>query len=306
MKTVAQKNVQGMALAALGFSLYSIGDVFVKLASSDYQPYQIGFYINLFFLPLVLAFSSKTGGLMNALRTKHLKLHLLRAACGLTTFTMMTNGFHKLGMATSYTLIFAAPFIATIMSIFVMGEKIRIYRWCAIAAGFTGVLVVLRPGFIPMEPAAIGIVFAAFAYAASTMIIRKIGEHEPLLCFSLFGSMAHLTLFGGYMVYKGQMHLPAMDHAWYFAGTAFFHVFANFAVSRAFASAETSVIAPFHYVQLIWGIFFGYVVFNHIIDIWTAIGGVIIVGSGIYMIHREHVRHREMTHGVVASGNAVE
>lgn len=306
MMNVAQKNIRAMMLAAVGFSLYSIGDVFVKAMADTYQPYQIGFFINVFFLPLVLCFSSKLGGLMNALRTKNLKLHMLRALCGVTTFTMMTNGFHKLGMATSYTLIFAAPFIATIMSIFVMGEKIRIYRWCAIVVGFTGVLVVLRPGFVPLEPAALGIVLAAFAYAAGTMVIRKVGEHEPLLCFSIFGSMTQLVLFGGYMALTDNFIMPPVQHILFFAGTAFFHVFASFAVSRAFSSGETSVVAPFHYVQLIWGIFFGYVVFNHVIDIWTAVGGAIIVGSGIYMIHRERVRHRELTHGVVASGGAVE
>jgi len=304
--TIAQKNVRAMMLAAVGFSLYSFGDVFVKAQADNYEPYQIGFYINLFFLPLVLSFSSKLGGLGNALRTKNLKLHILRACCGLVTFYMMTHGFHVLGMATSYTLIFAAPFIATIMSIFVMGEKIRIYRWCAIAAGFTGVLVVLRPGFIPLEPAALGIVLAAFAYATGTMVIRKVGDKEPLLCFSMFGSMAQLIVFGGYMLYKGEMHLPALNHLWFFGATAFIHMFANFAVSRAFGSGEISVVAPFHYVQLLWGVIFGYFIFHNVIDMWTAIGGAIIVGSGIYMIHREHVRHREMTHGVVASGSAVE
>lgn len=306
MNSIAQKNVRAMALAALGFSLFSIGDVFVKMAREFYEPPTIGFFINIFFFPLLLVFSSKVGGLKNALRTKHLKLHLLRALLGMATFSMMANGFHKLGMATAYTLMFAAPFIATIMSIFVMNEKIHIYRWSAIVVGFTGVLVVLRPGFIPLEPAAIGIILAAFAYAASSMIVRKIGEHEPLLCFSIFGSMAHLTLFGSYLAFTGKLHLPPLEHLWYFAATAGFHVFASFAVSRAFSSGETSVVAPFQYTQLVWGVSFGYIVFNHMIDIWTAIGGAIIVGSGIYMIHRERVRHREMTHGVVASGGALE
>lgn len=294
-----------MVLAAAGFSLYSIGDLFIKFAAEHYEPPQVGFFINIFFLPIILALSSKIGGLMPTLRTKKLHLHLMRAACGLCSFYMMTQGFHVLGMATSYTLIFAAPFIATILSIFFLGEKIRIYRWCAIAAGFTGVLVVLRPGLIPLEPAALGIILGAFAYATGTIIIRKIGENEPLLAFSLFGAISQLLVFGTWMFVKGYSFVPQIEHLWFFAVTAIFHVFGNFAVSRAFTTGETSTIAPFHYVQLLWGVMFGYFVFNNIIDIWTAIGGAIIVSSGIYMIHREHVRHREMTTGVIASGDAI-
>lgn len=304
--TVAQKNVRAMALAALGFSLYSIGDVFIKFGAEIYRPEQVGLFINIVLIPLLIAFSGKTGGLKNTLASRKKHMHVFRALLGFGTFYSMTTGFVVLGMAASYTLIFAAPFIATILSIFFLGEKIRIYRWCAIAAGFTGVLVVLRPGLIPLEPAAIGILAGAFCFACSTVIIRKIGENEPLLAFSLYGSLTHTVLFAAMILYNGLDFLPAGEHMWYFAGTAIFHVFAGFAVSKAFSSGETSTVAPFHYVQLIWGIALGYLVFGQGIDLWTAVGGAIIVASGIYMIHREHVRKRELTHGVVASGSALE
>lgn len=305
--TAAQKNVRAMGLAAFGFSLYSIGDVFLKLASdAHYNPIQIGFWVNLFWVPLLLTFAHKVGGLKNTLRSKKIHMHLARAGLGMVSFYFMTTGFSVLGMATSYTLIFVAPFIATILSIFFLGEKIRIYRWCAIAVGFSGVLVVLRPGMIPLEPAALGILFGAVCYAASTIIIRKIGEDEPLLAFSLFGVIANLTVFGIIMAFKGMSFVPGAGHVWYFAATAIFHVFANFMVSRAFSSGETSTVAPFHYIQLLWGILFGLTIFHNVIDLWTAAGGLIIVASGIYMIHREHVRSREMTHGVVAAGTALE
>lgn len=305
--TAAQKNVRAMALAVFGFSLYSIGDIFLKFsADTGYNPVQIGFWVNLCWVPLLMATAHKVGGLTNTLKSKKIHMHLMRAVLGMVSFYFMTSGFAKLGMATSYTLIFVAPFIATILSIFFLGEKIRIYRWAAIAVGFTGVLVVLRPGMIPLEPAALGILAGAVCYAASTIIIRKIGEDEPLLAFSLFGVIANLAVFGLIMAVEDMSFLPATEHMWFFAATACFHVFANFSVSKAFASGETSTVAPFHYVQLLWGIVFGLLVFHQGIDVWTAAGGFIIVASGIYMIHREHVRSREMTHGVVAAGTALE
>lgn len=303
---MAKKNVRAMFLALIGFSCYAIGDVFVKKAVDLYRPEQIGLWANFFWLPLILAFSSKVGGILPTLRSRKIPLHLLRAALGMISFYFMTTGFRELGMATSYTLIFIAPFIATILAVIFFGEQIRIYRWIAIAAGFTGVLVVLRPGLIPLELAALGILFAAICYAVSTIIIRKIGENEPLLAFSLYGVLTNLSLFGGYVLFTGEQLFPDMDNLWMFPLIALFHVFGNFAVSTAFKSGETSSVAPFHYVQLVWGVIFGYTLFGQGIDLWTALGGAIIVGSGIYMIHREHVRQRELTHGVVASGTALE
>lgn len=295
----------GMALSAMGFSLYSIGDLFIKSAAQYYPPEKVAFFINLFFLPLLLIMSSKVGGLKATLQTKHLKLHILRALFGMVVFFSMTTGFVKLGMAMSYTLIFSGPFIVSILSIFFLGEKIGPHRWASIAAGFIGVLVVLRPGMVPLEPAAIAIVIAAFCYAGSTVIVRKIGAGEPLLAFSLFSCLISSIVFGGMMLYKGEMSLPAMEHLWFFAATALFHVFANFSVSRAFQTTETSVAAPFHYVQLLWGLAFGYLLFDQGIDIWTGVGAAIIVGSGIYMIHRERVRNRHVTTGVVAHGGSI-
>lgn len=306
MSTAVNKNVRAMALAALGFSFYSIGDVFVKKAAAIYQPEQVGLWANIFWLPLILSLSSRVGGLLPTLRSKKIHLHLLRALLGMVSFYFMTTGFNVLGMATSYTLIFIAPFIATLLAVAFLGEKIRIYRCMAIAAGFTGVLIVLRPGLIPLEFASLGILFGALCYATSTIIIRKIGEAEPLLAFSLYNVLFFIVVFGAYITWTGEAFLPAMSDLWLFPLIALFHVFGNFSVSTAFKSGETSTVAPFHYVQLVWGILFGYTLFGQGIDVWTALGGAIIVCSGIYMIHREHVRHRELTHGVVASGTALE
>lgn len=302
------KAMFGMILSAFGFSLYSIGDVFVKLAAADYPPEKIAFFINMFFFPLLLLMSKKVGGLKATLQTKHLKLHLVRSVLGMCVFFAMTIGFKELGMAMSYTLIFSGPFIVAIMSIFFLGEKIGIYRWSAISVGFIGVLIVLRPGMIPLEPAAMAIIVAAFCYAGSTVIIRKIGEGEPLLAFSLFGQIVSTTFFGAMITYKGEWSLPSEPvHYLYFAGTAVFHVFANFAVSRAFQTVDTSVAAPFQYIQLLWGLAFGYFLFGTSgMDLWTGVGAGIIVASGIYMIHREHVRKREISMGVVAHGGTLD
>jgi len=296
-----------MLLSAIGFSLYSCGDFFVKMASEhNYPPEVCAFYLNLFFLPIILVLSNRIGGLMNTLKTKHLKLHMARALLGMCVFFAMTNGFHKLGMALSYTLIFCGPFLVSILSIFFLGEKIGVYRWASIAVGFAGVMIVLRPGLIPMEPAALAILGAAVCYAISTVIIRRIGEGEPLMAFSFYGVTTSMILFGAMALYKGTMVMPPVHHLVFFMATACFSVLGNFCTSRAFMTVDSSIAAPFQYVQLLWGLLFGFIFFHKTIDLWTGIGSAIIVASGVYMIYREHVRHSHVSTGVVAQGGSLE
>jgi drug/metabolite transporter (DMT)-like permease len=66
--------------------------------------------------------------------------------------------------------------------------------------------------------------------------------------------------------------------------------------------AETALVAPFHYVQLLWGTLFGIVIFSTVPDVWTALGASLIVMSGLFLIYREHVRHRDITAVVTVHG----
>lgn len=294
---------KGMMLAAGGFSLFAIGDAMIKLlADNNFTPPQIAFYLQLMFLPMLLLLSPWLGGVHAALKTKKLWLHILRALCGVATFFVMITGFHKLGLALSYTLIFAGPFFAALLSILVLKEKVGIYRWASIIGGFIGVLVVLRPGFVALEPAALAILFGAFLYAISTITARHIGKDEPLLAFSLFGSIVSLTVYGTLTFWQGDVRIP-IGHEWgLLLAIAVFHVGGGLMTARAFSATETALVAPFHYVQLLWGTIFGVALFSTVPDLWTGLGAMIIVSSGIYLIYREHVKRRDLIKGVTAHG----
>jgi drug/metabolite transporter (DMT)-like permease len=249
-----------------------------------------------------LLLSPWIGGIKAALRTKNLGLHLLRAACGMLIFYLMITGFKKLGMAMSYTLIFAGPFFATLLSIVLLKEKVGKFRWFSLVGGFAGILVVLRPSLEQLDPAALGILFAAFLFALTAIIMRKIGEDEPLLAFSLFGSVLAMQVYGVATFWDGQARIPTASEWGMFALIGLFHVGGSLMTARAFSMTETALVAPFHYVQLLWGTLFGVVIFSTVPDVWTALGASLIVMSGLFLIYREHVRHREITSGITAHG----
>lgn len=303
MLSLRPKDKKGIVFALIGFSLFSAGDLLIKiLADAGFEPPEIAFFLQMFFLPLLLLLSPWIGGLRAALRTDKLWLHVLRALCGVFIFFMMINGFRRLGLAMSYTLIFAGPFFAALLSVLVLRERVGKYRWLSMVGGFLGVLVVLRPGFERPDPAALGILVAALLFAVATITARKIGEEEPLLAFSLFGSVISLQVYGVFTFWDGVANIPQGSQWGLFALIGVFHVAGSLMTSRAFSMTETALVAPFHYVQLLWGTLFGVVIFSTIPDVWTALGASLIVMSGLFLIYREHVRHREITAGVTAHG----
>ena len=303
MLSINKKDRRGIFFAVSGFSLFSIGDLVIKfLADSGFQPQEIIFFLQLFFLPLILLLSPWIGGITAALRTDKLWLHVLRALCGILVFYMMITGFKKLGMAMSYTLIFMGPFFATLLSMVFLKDKVGKYRWISLIGGFAGILVVLRPSVEQLDPAALGILFAAFLFAVSTIIMRRIGENEPLLAFALYGSIISMQVYGVATFWDGQARIPIGIEWAMFAMIGIVHVGGSLMTSRAFSMTETALVAPFHYVQLLWGTLFGVVIFSTVPDVWTALGASLIVMSGLFLIYREHVRNRERTTGVTVHG----
>jgi drug/metabolite transporter (DMT)-like permease len=280
-----------------------VGDLVIKLLADDgFEAPEIAFFLQLFFLPLLLALSPWIGGIRAALRTNKLWLHVLRALCGVLIFYMMINGFKQLGLALSYTLIFVGPFFAALLSIVFLKERVGIYRWLSMAGGFLGILVVLRPGIEQLHPAALGILLAALLFAVATNIARKIGEDEPLLAFSLFSSVISLQAYAVLTFWDGEAMIPRGGQWGLFALIAVFHVGGSLMTARAFSMADTALVAPFHYVQLLWGTLFGVVIFSTVPDVWTALGASLIVMSGLFLIYREHVRHRDITAVVTVHG----
>jgi S-adenosylmethionine uptake transporter len=297
------KDTTAMMFSLGGFSLFAIGDLFIKfLADDGFKPVEIAFFLNLFYLPFLILLSPIIGGIKATLRTEKLWLHVLRALIGIVIFTINVNAFQKLGLSLSYTLMFVAPFFAAFIAAIFFKQTIHFHRWSAIIMGFIGVIVVLRPGLEPLEPAAYAVLGGAILIAINHLLARKIGEDEPLMAFSLFGCVIAVQVFAVLNFWDGEAKIP-MHFDWlYFLIIASFHIGGGLLTSRAFSMADTAIVAPFHYVQLLWGTAFGIFIFSSVPDIWTGLGALLIVFSGIYIIYREHVKKEDFTTATTAHG----
>jgi len=301
--SLALKDKRAMFYSLAGFSLFAIGDLFIKfLADDGFKTVEIAFFLNLFYLPFLLLLSPVIGGIKATLRTENLWLHILRALLSVITFITVVTAFKELGLSITYTLIFAAPLFAALISAVFLKQKIHMHRWIAIIMGFVGVVIVLRPGFQSLEPIAYLAVASAILIASNQILARKIGDDEPLMAFSLFGCIISLQVFAVLNFYDGVAKIPQPDEWLYFFIIALFHTAGILLTSKAFSSADTVIVAPFHYVQLLWGTAFGIFIFTTVPDLWTGIGALTIVCSGIYLIYREHVRNIDLTTATTIHG----
>jgi len=186
---------------------------------------------------------------------------------------------------------FATPFIVAALSGPMLGEWVGWRRWTAIAVGFVGVLVVTRPGVGGMHPAAFLAVGAAFCYAfyaITTRILARTDSNETTLFYSnLVGVVAMAPAVCFVWVTPSSPLVIALMFVCGMLGSV-----GHYLLIAGHRLAPAAVLSPFIYTQIVWVIALGYLVFGDLPNAWTLTGATIVVGSGLYILHRERIRAR--------------
>ena len=151
--------------------------------------------------------------------------------------------------------------------------------------GFFGVLVVLRPGFETINPWLFATLAATFFISGLFLLARALDENETIVSLALFPALSNLILITpvAFLLYG----FPEPADLYHFALQAVFVLIGLAATAKAFRIARASLVSPFHYTQIIWGVLFGYYLFGDVPDVWTILGSSIIIGSGLYLILTE-------------------
>ena len=285
-------NMRAIAFVLFAFAAWNIADAFLKYTTSFYSFAEAALYPTFFYAIYIVIFAKKFGGLKAVTKTKKLKLHLIRSIFGTCCFICVVIAFKFTTLAETYTLVLTAPFWVAILSIFFFKETIGWHRWLVIGIGFIGVLVVLRPGLISVQPASISALMAAAFFAVFVVCTRRIGKDEPLINMVLYPILTDIIILIPIIIFMGNWHPPQAEHLIVFAASGLFYLIGTSLSSIGFASGDSSLLAPLHYSQIIWGALIGYFFFHEKPEIWTFIGAAIIVMSGIYLVYREHLAHK--------------
>lgn len=285
-----QSNLRGIVAMLLAVGLFSLMDGGLKQLSGHYPPMQVAALRGLSGLPLVVAWVLATGSVVGLMKIRW-RLHLLRAGLSIMMLSAFAFALRQMPMTSAYAIFFVAPLLITALSVPMLGEHVGPRRWAAIGVGLVGVLVVLRPtGEGLFGWAGLAVVVAAAGYALSAILVRvlhRTDSGQSMVFWMLVMTAAGASL----LALPGWVPLRAAD-AWVIAGVGVTGFLGQVAITEAFRSGEASVVAPFEYSALAWGLGLDLMIWGVLPDGWTFFGAGIIVGSGLYLVHRERVLGR--------------
>lgn len=270
--------------------LFAAMDTLIKFLSAGYPVPQLMFVRSLVALLLVGGYMFARGGGAAALRTRRPLGHVWRAFAGLLSMGCFFYAFKHLPLAEVYVLSFAGPLFITALSAPLVGETVGWRRWAAVLAGFGGVLVMARPSTgAPLLPVLVGLC-AAFFYALAMLAVRGLSRTETAASIVVYLLMT-TTVVSGVLAIPVWVE-PSPGELGLMATVGGLGALAQVLITQAFRRAPPAVVAPFEYTGMVWASLFGYLVFGDLPTPAVLAGAMVIIGSGLYILHRETVAER--------------
>ena len=273
----------------LGMAAFTCNDALVKSVTHAMNTGQILFLRGLMTSVLVLVIARWMGAL-GSWRIVLEPAVALRLVSEIFASLAYVSALGAMPLANTSAILQALPLAVTLGAALFLGEEVGWRRWLAIAAGFAGVLIVIRPGPEGFSMAAIYVIASVFGAAARDLATRKIRSDVPSIFVSAVTAVV-ITLVGGALVVPmgGWQPVP-MDVFIRLALASALLLVGYQTLVTAMRTGEISFIAPFRYTSLIWAIAIGFVFFGELPDFWMTVGVLIIVASGLYTFYRENLR----------------
>ena len=278
-----------ISITILGGLCFSIQDTGIKLLTAEIAVLQVIFVRSLFGLVFLGSSTFLTGEHIST-RIKRPWLMLSRTSINILSWILFFSGLKYLPLATAVALFFSFPLFLAIFSVPVLGEKVGIRRSLAIVVGFIGVIFITNPT-AGIDWPMLFMLGASMGWAIVATATRILGETEnttTMLFYTLLGFAVTMFIPQFWIWQSLDMNAVLL-----IAAVSFFGVIAQFCLTKAYAIASPSLIAPFEYTALIWATILGYVFWGDIPDTYAIIGALLIVASGLYVIHREAKLARE-------------
>jgi S-adenosylmethionine uptake transporter len=302
----------GVIFVLFAMFFISINDMLVKLLSDGYPLHQLVFIRSILGICVTLVILHFEGG-WRLLKTCRLGLHALRAGLVVTANMTFFAAIAVMPLADATALFFVAPLFITLLSVLVLGETVGPRRIAAICVGFLGVVVMMRPGVdlgvdLPSRWILTLPLIAAACYAGMQVLTRKLGGESSAAAMAIYIQVTFILVSIGFFVIAGDGRfaegstdqsvifllrawtLPPVADWWLFGLMGVAAGGIGYALSQAYRIANASVIAPFEYFNLPMAIFWGWMIFGELPDVWVAMGIALIALSGIYVFLRERVK----------------
>jgi drug/metabolite transporter (DMT)-like permease len=285
--------LRGIPLAIAAVFCFALMDALAKYLGKFYPvPGLVWTRYTIHMLVMLVMFGPRLK--LDLVRTRQPGMQVLRGLLLVGSTCFFFYALKLLPMAEASAIGFVSPLLVTIFGALLLNEKVSRRRWIAVASGFVGVLIIIRPGGKVFSAGAALPLFSAMCFSLYQIVTRKVshgGAENPyatLFYTAFVGSVVlSITLPFGWQPPASLWHAILMACLGMLGGLA------HFILIRALAHAPASVLAPFYYTQLVWIMLLGYIVFGDFPDDWALMGMLVIVGSGLYVAYGERIHlHR--------------
>jgi drug/metabolite transporter (DMT)-like permease len=276
----------GIALMVAAIFLFGIMDGLAKHLSATYPPLQIVWGRYAFHLLVMLVLVPRTG-LAGLVRTSRPGLQILRGALLAVSTLCLVTAVRYIPLADAYAVGFVSPLLVTVFAIPILRERVGWRRWTAVVVGFVGVLIVVRPGLGVMHWAALLPLVMAATFGLYQILTRLVSGGESQLMMLFYTALVGTVVMS---VLAPLVWQPVAPRDWaLLVAIGTLGAVGHLMLIRALAIAPASLLSPFIYTQIVWGLLIGYFAFGDLPDAPTVIGTLIIVASGLYVFYREAV-----------------
>ncbi|MEZ5872176.1 MAG: DMT family transporter [Nitratireductor sp.] len=278
----------GIPLAFAAYFGFSLSDAMIKLAGRHTTVFEIAFFVTLFsIIPIIASKPAELKWRHVMKMNRPLVVHL-RGISGTLGGMCAIYAFTHLPLAEAYALIFLIPLIVTLLSVLILREPVGIRRWLAVALGFVGILMVVRPGFREITPAHVAGLGIAFFGAITIIALRTLSTSENRT--TIMSIVIPYALIANGAMMLSQFQWPDRTLMLTLLAAGILTGIGHYCITTATRLAAANMVAPVQYSQIIWAVVFGWLIFSELPDGWTVAGLVIVGISGLATFIREEVR----------------
>ncbi len=277
-------NLISVTLLAIGATLFgSFMGAGVKFLSDDLHPIIICFYRCLMGLIIITPFVARNN--FQALQTDNMRLQIFRALINIISMICWFSAIGMMHFEKATALGFTTPLFTTILAVLLLREVIRFHRTTALFLGFIGILIIIRPGYMPFEFGTILMLIASFSFSFVLIFVKKLSATDSSLTIIFYHLLYMTPVF--FILSLFYWESISINQIIVFTLMGASGLLSHWCLAQAFKMSETTFVMPLQFTKLIWASLIGLFLFAEQPDIWTWVGGIIIFISVVYITYRE-------------------
>lgn len=293
--------LRGILWSGLAGVLFALLNVFTLIPAQHLNPYVMAFlrylFGTMFLVPIVLRL-----GVHRTMRTHRLPLHLFRGCIHAGGMFLWFIGLPLTTLASMTALGFTGPIFVTIGAALFLGEDVRLRRWIAVAVGFAGAMIIIRPGVGLLSYGAIVILASTPIFSASNLISKLLARTESAPTIVVWQNLTISLAAAPVALWFWQTPDPT-DLLWFMAA-GLCGTLGHMCQQNGYQLADITLLQPIGFLSLLWNTLLGYFLFFQQPDAWTFVGAAVIFASAMYISHREAVRRAKVKSAVGPAGPA--